>query len=314
MEESRKDKVKFIVRFVIAAALFITGLNYSNTLFFNENPLFGIPYLAESLISIISGLLGFFLIPTYFFKVRRWVENLVVKTIYDLVNDFWNQYTRKMEINRKARKKERTKEDITKLKEKYKGGVVLDTSILIDGRILNLAKTGFIPQPIIIPKFVINELHLLADNSDEIKRKKGRRGLDLVNHLKKECRVLIFSQSISSEGVDKDLITVAKTYKVNIMTLDFNLNKVAKVSNVKVLNINDLVEAIKPQYIPGDKLNVKVVQNGKEKGQGVGYLPDGTMLVVKDGDKYINSEVDVVVSKLIQSSAGKMLFCELAVT
>ena len=219
-----------------------------------------------------------------------------------------------MEQSRKQREKERKKKNKQKkkqLKDKINGGVALDTSILIDGRIVEIAKTGFLPEPIVVPKYVINELHLLSDNEDSLTRKKGRRGLDMINELKKVTKVKILGSKATSNGVDEELVHLAKDCDLKLMTLDYNLNKVAQVNNVKVLNINDLSEAIKPAYVPGDTLNIKIIQEGKEKNQGVGYLEDGTMIVVDKADKMVDQTIDVVVSKLIQTSAGKMVFCEL---
>lgn len=306
----RREEVNLIAKIVLGALFFILGFTYSNTSYFQEFPLFGVPFLAEFLLATMTGLFGFYLLPQYFLKVKYWAEQLIVNTTYKMASDFWNQYTSKMEASRKVREKERKKRDKQDIKDKVKGGILLDTSMLIDGRVLEVAKTGFLLNNLIIPKFVINELHLLADNKDDIKRKKGRRGLDMINELKKHAKVVVVGES-THEEVDKALVTLAKENKLRLMTLDFNLNKVAKVSGVDVLNINDLGEALKPAYVPGDTLNIKIVQKGKEKGQGLGYLPDGTMIVVSDGENLVEENVDVVVAKLIQTAAGKMVFTEL---
>ncbi len=306
----RREEVNLIAKIVLGALFFILGFTYSNTAYFQEFPLFGVPFLAEFLLATMTGLFGFYLLPQYFLKVKYWVEQLIVNTTYKMASDFWNQYTSRMEASRKVREKERKKRDKKDIKDKVKDGILLDTSMLIDGRVLEVAKTGFLINNLIIPKFVINELHLLADNKDDIKRKKGRRGLDMINELKKHAKVVVVGES-THEEVDKALVNLAKENKLRLMTLDFNLNKVAKVSGVDVLNINDLGEALKPAYVPGDTLNIKIVQKGKEKGQGLGYLPDGTMIVVSDGETLVEESVDVVVSKLIQTAAGKMVFTEL---
>ena len=307
-----KKNAKLVVRFLVGAVFFISGLNFSNTLFFEQNPLFGINFLAEIIISIAAALFGFYLVPTYSNRAKKWIEDLVVDTTKKLVSDFWNQYTERLETTRKQRQKDKKKNDKKKLQERLNGGVLIDTSVLIDGRIVQIAKTGFLKEPLILPRFVINELHLLADNTDEVKRKKGRRGLDQINKLKKHAKVVVHGKKATSEGADKELIALAKAAKLKIMTLDFNLNKVAKVSSIKVLNINSLVEAIKPMFVPGDAVTVKIVQKGKGKGQGLGYLDDGTMLVVAGAEEKVGQEVAATVSKLLQSNAGKMVFCELA--
>lgn len=306
----RREEVSLIVKIVLGALFFILGFTYSNTSYFQEFPLFGVPFLAEFLLATMTGLFGFYLLPRYFLKVKYWAEELIVNTTYNMASDFWNQYTAKMEASRKIREKERKKRDKKDIKDRVKNGILLDTSMLIDGRVLEVAKTGFLLNNLIIPKFVINELHLLADNKDDIKRKKGRRGLDMINELKKHAKVIVVGEGTHVE-VDKALVTLAKENKLRLMTLDFNLNKVAKVSGVEVLNINDLGEALKPAYVPGDTLNIKIVQKGKEKGQGLGYLPDGTMIVVSEGEDLVEETVDVVVAKLIQTTAGKMVFTEL---
>lgn len=303
-------KVSLIARIVLGAFLFIGGFTYSNTTYFQEFPLFGVPFLAEFMLATIAALFGFYLIPRYLLSIKNWIEELVVNTTYNLVTDFWNQYTKRMEKNRRLREKERKKKNRKDLKERLKDGILLDTSILIDGRILEISKTGFITNQLVIPKFVINELHLLADNEDKIKRTKGRRGLDMINELKKHAKVTIFGNKTTHDEVDKELVKVAKDCKLKLMTLDFNLNKVAKVSSIEVLNINELSEALKPAFVPGEKLKVKIVQEGKEKNQGIGYLSDGTMIVVSEAKDLVDEEVNVTVSKLIQTNAGKMIFGE----
>lgn len=306
-----KQTFRFIAKFVIGATFAILGIAVSNSTFFNQNPLFNVPFLAEILIGVAAALVGYFLVPKYFFAVKSWVENLIVKTIHTITDDFWRQYMRKMDENRRARNKTNKKKKKKKFRERVQGGVLLDTSMLIDGRILDIAKTGFLAKPVVIPKFVINELHTLSDSKSKAKRAKGRRGLDMINDLKKATKVIIFNQGETQNGVDAELIKVAKECNLPVMTLDFNLNKVAKISNIKILNLNELVLALKPKQIPGDKLKVKIMQEGKEKGQGLGYLDDGTMLVVAGASELLEKEVDVVVSKLIQTDAGRMVFCEL---
>ncbi len=303
-----------IVRLSIAAIMFTAGLIFSNSIFFNEYPLFGVPFVAETIISVATGLIGFYLVPKYFFIIKDWLEALVSATIQKLVGDFWNQYMKKMEDARDQRKKDsksKKKEKEDKLKSKLKDGVLIDTSVLIDGRILGIAQAGFIQSILVIPDSVIDELHLLADNKNDLKRSKGRRGLDLIGELKKATKVHIMRNKDNEQGVDKELVNLAKKYNLSIMTLDFNLNKVAKVSGIKVLNLNLLAEAIKPVFVPGEQLHIKIVHEGKEPGQGVGYLEDGTMVVVSAASNKVEEEVLVTVSKLIQTPAGKMVFGEL---
>ena len=197
------------------------------------------------------------------------------------------------------------------MREQISNGILLDTSVLIDGRILDLVKTGFIENLLVIPSFVISELHLISDSEDALKRQKGRRGLDVINEVKKLTKVFTPDVTTKNGGVDGDLIKFAKQYKMKLMTLDFNLNKVAQTSGIKVLNINELVNAVKTAIIPGEKITVKIVQEGKEKQQGIGYLADGTMLVVEGAKQMVGQDVAVKVVRVIQTNAGKMIFCVL---
>lgn len=304
----KKQNLKFVIRFIIGATFFMLGLSLSSSIKIT-NPDYQIyKTILDTFVAITAGLIGFFLIPGYIVAIKNWIENIIVRTTYNTVSDFWNQYTVKLEQNRKSRAQDKNKAKAKKLQEKYRNTIILDTSVLIDGRVVEIAKTGFIKIPLVVPKVAIDELHLLSDNKNKIKRAKGRRGLDMINELKKHTKVYIYTDKDSSSDVDKELIKIAKEYKASIMTLDYNLNKVAQVSNIEVLNINTLAEAIKPLYIPGEQLKIKVIQEGKEKNQGLGYLQDGTMIVVSEGKRLVGKEVDVKVDKIIQSPAGKMIF------
>lgn len=198
-------------------------------------------------------------------------------------------------------------------KEEATDQVVVDTSVLIDGRIEEIARTGFIMGQILVPQFVLNELQSVADADDPLKRNKGRKGLEVLDHLQHDQTIdlkIIDELTGHREAVDSKLIKIAKERRAKILTVDFNLNKVAKIQNVAVLNINELTEAIKPVLIPGENILVKVIQAGKEPNQGVGYLPDGTMIVVEGGDKYISREVECEVVRIFQTVAGKMIFVQ----
>lgn len=189
--------------------------------------------------------------------------------------------------------------------------IVIDTSVLIDGRIEEIIKTGFVMAKILIPQFILNELQAVADSEDSLKRAKGRKGLEVLDHLQHEPALetdIIDELTNSREAVDSKLIKVAKNHQAKILTVDFNLNKVAKIQNVAVLNINELTEAIKPILIPGEDIVVKIIQEGKEPGQGIGYLSDGTMIVVEGGGRLIGKEVPTEVVRIFQTVAGKMIF------
>lgn len=188
--------------------------------------------------------------------------------------------------------------------------MILDTSAIIDGRILDIARTNFLSGNILLPNFVLTELQQVADSSDYIKRSRGRRGFEVIEDLKKVkgLSLEIWEQDISAKTVDDKLIRLAKSLQGRIITTDFNLNKVATLSNVSVLNVNDLANAVKTVAIPGELLKVKVVHLGKDPKQGVGYLPDGTMIVVEDGGELIGKEAETEVSRVIQVAAGRMIF------
>jgi uncharacterized protein YacL len=187
---------------------------------------------------------------------------------------------------------------------------IVDTSVIIDGRILDIVKTGFVEGKLIIPNFVLEELQHIADSSDDLKRKKGRRGLDILKGLidSKDVNVEIMNIDYDIEEVDSKLLRLAIDLNAMVLTNDYNLNKVAIVQNVRVLNINELANAVKPVVIPGEKFKVDVIQKGKGNNQGVGFLDDGTMIVVEGGQKYIGKEIDTLVTSVLQTDAGRMIF------
>lgn len=194
-------------------------------------------------------------------------------------------------------------------KETGQRELFVDTSVLIDARIVDIAKTGFLPGKIVVPKFILAELQNIADSDDSMRRAKGRRGLDSLADLKKNSRVEITADDVAiDDPVDLKLLHLAKAKKAEVLTTDYNLNKVAKVEGVRVLNINELSQALRPVIIPGEEMELKIVQSGKERNQGVGYLLDGTMIVVEEGDKLVGKTVQVVIKRILQTAAGKMFF------
>ena len=203
--------------------------------------------------------------------------------------------------------------------EKINSGTpkVIDTSVIIDGRILDIMRAGFIDGKIIIPTFVLDELRHIADSSDNIKRVRGRRGLDILNQIRSEFNVEVYNNTAKlrhlddAPEVDVKLIKLARELNANLITTDFNLNKVATINDIKVLNINELANAIKPVVIPGEKLLVDIVKHGKDREQGIGYLDDGTMIVVEDGAGHISESAFVTVTSVLQTSAGKMIFARI---
>ncbi|EXX89587.1 twitching motility protein PilT [Paenibacillus darwinianus] len=190
---------------------------------------------------------------------------------------------------------------------------ILDTSVIIDGRIADICKTGFIEGTLVIPEFVLEELQHIADSSDLLKRNRGRRGLDILNKIQKELdvKVLIYEGDFEEIGeVDSKLVKLAKALRGKVVTNDFNLNKVCELQGVSVLNINDLANAVKPVVLPGEEIVVQVIKDGKEHGQGVAYLDDGTMIVVEGGRDFIGTTMEVLVTSVLQTSAGRMIFAK----
>jgi len=189
--------------------------------------------------------------------------------------------------------------------------VILDTSAIIDGRIADISHTGFITGTMLIPRFVLNELQHIADSADVLRRNRGRRGLDMLNKLQKDSTVPIQITEVDAadvEEVDAKLVKLAKGLGASIVTNDFNLNRVAELQGVRVLNINELANAVKPVVLPGEDLRILVIQEGKELGQGVGYLDDGTMVVIENGRRYIGEELELTVTRVLQTVAGRMIF------
>ncbi len=188
---------------------------------------------------------------------------------------------------------------------------ILDTSVIIDGRISDVCDTGFLEGDLVIPQFVLKELQAIADSSDSSKRTRGRRGLDILNKMKKQANVNIIIDETdfpSVKEVDQKLINLAKDTGFTILTNDFNLNKVAEVHSIQVLNVNQLANALKPVVLPGEIMRVQVIKEGKEANQGVAYLDDGTMVVVDNGKKCMGKTVDVTVTSVLQTTAGRMIF------
>ena len=190
---------------------------------------------------------------------------------------------------------------------------ILDTSVVIDGRIADVVETGIIDNPIVMPQFVLVELQNIADSGDKLRRARGRRGLDVLNRLRNNPKIdlQVYERELpemEGEPVDSKLLILAKHMGGKIVTGDFNLNKVAKLQNVPVINLNEITNSIKPVFLPGEQINVKIVKAGEEAGQGIGYLDDGTMVVVEDGRGSIGNSVEITVTSMLQTSAGRMVF------
>ncbi|MTI66508.1 MAG: PIN/TRAM domain-containing protein [Firmicutes bacterium] len=252
-------------------------------------PLISIPYVGEVLAILSYLLFGYLgtIVPT---KKRE---------------DFFSLFN----VFKKNTDKEKAVDpSISKSKPK-----VLDTSVIIDGRIADICKTGFIEGPLVIPEFVLEELRHIADSSDGLKRNRGRRGLDILNKIQKEIdiEVIIYEKDFPEiEEVDSKLLKLGQVLKGKVVTNDFNLNKVAEFHGVDVLNINELANAVKPVVLPGEEMVVQVIKDGKEHGQGVAYLDDGTMIVVDGGRKHIGETLGVMVTSVLQTAAGRMIFAK----
>lgn len=195
----------------------------------------------------------------------------------------------------------------------YSSNKLLDTSVIIDGRLMDIMASGFLDGKLVVPNFVLEELQKLSDSADNLKRAKGRRGLDLVHDLQisyKDYVLIVDNDYDDLEGVDAKLVRLAKQANADIITNDYNLNKVAGIQGVKVLNINELANAIKPVVVSGEEMTVYLVKEGKEQNQAVAYLDDGTMIVVENGRQYIGSSAMVVVTSVLQTAAGRMIFAK----
>ncbi|WP_125705127.1 PIN/TRAM domain-containing protein [Lacticaseibacillus daqingensis] len=218
-------------------------------------------------------------------------------------------------FNTRSKKPDQDSPDILARKagENYRQYKLLDTSVIIDGRVQAIAKIGFIEGTLLVPTFVVHELQLISDSADALKRGRGRRGLDIINQMKADADINVEMYDGDFEDmteVDSKLLKLAKMLDGVVITNDYNLNKVAQFQNVPVLNINALANALKPDLIPGEGLTVTVIKSGTERQQGVAYLEDGTMVVVEDGQYFINKPLDIVVTSAIQTAAGRMIFAK----
>lgn len=198
--------------------------------------------------------------------------------------------------------------------QKKNGGKILDTSVIIDGRVADICETDFLEGPLIIPQFILQELQHIADSADNLKRARGRRGLDILNRMQKGDTVevkVVDDDYPDIKEVDAKLIALAREMNAKVVTNDFNLNKVAQLQGVLVLNINQLANALKPMVLPGEVLHLQIMREGKEQGQGVAYLDDGTMVVVENASRHLGQEVEASVTSILQTTAGRMIFSTL---
>ncbi|MDK2587212.1 PIN/TRAM domain-containing protein [Romboutsia sedimentorum] len=259
---------------------------------------FVIAYLVSGLVNSVPIVGGILSLVTYGFMGYLGIR-VALKSKDDLFN--LNKLGRLTSMKEKG-----TKKEVKAIPPK-----VLDTSVIIDGRIADICKTGFIEGKLVIPEFVLDELRHIADSSDDLKRVRGRRGLDILNIIKEELQIEVeISKSDFNDiaEVDMKLLKLASVLNGKVVTNDYNLNKVAQVQGVEVLNINELANAVKPVAIPGEEMIVQVVKEGKENSQGIAYLDDGTMIVVDGGRKHMGETIRVLVTSVLQTPAGRMIF------
>ena len=277
-----------VIDIILGVVGLVIGLLIASLLgkLFIEIKKFGIGIILTTLSYVLFGYLGV-KIPT---KRREDIENILSKI---------------------SLKRNPTKEgNVSKSKSIPK---ILDTSVIIDGRISDICNTGFIEGPLVIPEFVLKELQTIADSSDDLKRNRGRRGLDILNKIQKEVDIEIVIHEKDFENiaeVDTKLLKLAQLIDGKVVTNDYNLNKVAEVHGVSVLNINELANALKPVVLPGEDMTIQIIKKGKESTQGVAYLDDGTMIVVEGGSEHIGKTVGVLVTSVLQTAAGRMIFAK----
>lgn len=267
----------------------------------------------SELVAVTSGLLaGFlcaFLLCQIFVKISNEILVTCINALIYICFGFFGAKVAHMRHSEIPFVQKRKREESAK---DQKSGTVLDSSILIDGRAYDIYKTGFLSEPIYIPKFILDELTSLADSEDNKKRTRGRIGLDTVKKLRENNNVVILDKDFSDvENTDGKIIMLAKELCACIMTNDYSLNMVASVQGIRILNINELVNALKPTVIAGDEISIEISKAGKEPTQGVGYLDDGTMVVVENGAEYVGKEVNVQVTSMLQTNAGKIIFAKI---
>lgn len=287
----REIQTKSFTEVILGAVGLIIGLIIA---FLISQPIYKIPipYVGSVISILLYGMLGYLGL-----NIGMSNKDTISEKIRDL--------TFAAKRNTKSKENVKTREGIPK---------VLDTSVIIDGRILDIVRIGFIEGPLVVPVFVLEELQHIADSADSLKRNRGRRGLDTVAAIQelKNVEVIIYKGKIEEiPEVDSKLLKLAIDLGGKIVTNDYNLNKVAKVQNLEVLNINELANAVKPLYLPGEEMKILIVKEGKEQNQGLGYLDDGTMIVVENGKDLIGENVNVIVTSALQTSAGKMIFAKL---
>ena len=263
-----------------------------------------------AIIMIASGAFGVFLVPMLSRWVRDWSSVFAQRVASEVISQLrLPNLSRVRDLSTRIGRQNNKK----KKEAPYVNPILVDTSSLIDGRVADVVESGFLYGTLVVPRFILSELQHIADASNALRRGKGRRGLDILEKMKKskQVKTTIYSgDDPQGKNIDEKLLNLAKTLKGKVLTTDFNLNKVATVSGIKILNINELVNQLKTTLLPGEQLQVKVIQEGKEKTQGVGYLNDGTMIVVEGGAGKIGKIINTTVLRVLQTAAGRMIFVQ----
>ena len=296
-------RTKLILRLVLAIIFAASAVLFSELL----PPLNGVDtFFMRSFLTIVAGSVGFLIFPDLSLKVSATSISFFNFVVNRATNEILNQL---LKLPKQAHlpflSSSTHNSSIT-----ISYPLIVDTSAIIDARILDIAKSGFLYGSLLIPNYVLTELQQVADSADVLKRQRARNGFNVIEELKKlkNIRVEIWDKGTEGKDVDNKLLTLAKNLHGKIITCDFNLNKVATVSNVGVLNINDLANALKSFAIPGEKMKLKIVHIGKDTSQGVGYLNDGTMIIVRNGAAQVGKTIEVEVTKSLQTSSGRMIF------
>lgn len=300
--------IQILIRVILGVGFAYLGFFVSERVLTIEEA--QILFTVRIVIAIASGATGVFIVPIVSEWVRTWSTIFANRIASEVIKqaripDFSGMRELPGRISRRGEKEKGAAD--------YVNPILVDTSALIDGRIADVVENGFLYGTLIVPKFILSELQHIADASNALRRGKGRRGLDILEKLKKSKQIetIIYEAGeVKGKTIDDKLLTLAKTLSAKVMTTDFNLNKVATVSGIKILNINDLVNSLKTTLLPGEPLEVKVIQDGKERTQGVGYLSDGTMIVVENGAKYKNQTIPTKVLRVLQTAAGRMIFVQ----
>ena len=295
------------IRFALGVVFGALGY-YLSTIFLNP-PEEGVRLGTRIISTILAGGAGIFLVPLITKWVGYWSSVFAQRVAREVISQL--RIPQMPQIPRISNPVRRNRSNGS---ANWVNPMVVDTSALIDGRLLGVVESGFLYGTMIVPNFVLSELQHIADSSNDLKRGRGRRGFEILESIKKSKNVKTVIHETGSnnlKNIDDKILKLAKNWKAKIITTEFNLNKVASVSGVKILNVNELSNTVKTPLIPGEEIKVKVVQEGRERDQGVAYLPDGTMIVIEGGIDFVGKNVVATVSRALQTAAGRMLFAKI---